>query len=158
MCVRVGGEPGENHGSHTVRSCREPQTPGGTKSLYGLAVNRVKTTGPTLRGAAKSCTLQEGPRALHGIVVYTFCVYWLLAGLLKSNGTELHEDGAHFAPAPQRSTLLLVEHTTPAASCVTHARCRLHCAYASSVRSASAYAACAGTLGLMSATNSHHGA
>ena len=48
---------GRHRGSHTARSGQVPHTPGGTKVL-----SDPTTVGPTLRGAARSRTLQEGLR------------------------------------------------------------------------------------------------
>ena len=59
----------ENRGSHTARSGQEPHTPGGTKCVLRVGGEPRKTAGPTLRGAARSRTLQEGPNVCCGLAV-----------------------------------------------------------------------------------------
>ena len=39
--LRVGGEPRENRGSHTVKSGQEPHTPGGTKRVFWVGGEHV---------------------------------------------------------------------------------------------------------------------
>ena len=52
--------PGKNRGSHTVRSGQASHTPGGTKGVLWVGGESRKTAGPTLPGAARRRTLQEG--------------------------------------------------------------------------------------------------
>ena len=59
----------DNRGSHTVRSGQVPHTPGGTKCMLWVSGVPKKTAGPTLRGAAKCRTLQEGPNKSCGLAV-----------------------------------------------------------------------------------------
>ena len=61
-CGCILGLRGRCCGSHTARSGQEPHTPGGTKNALWVRGEPRKTAGPTLRGAARSRTLQEGPR------------------------------------------------------------------------------------------------
>ena len=55
--------------SHTARSGQEPCTSGGSKSVLRVGGEPGKTAGPTLRGAARSRTLQEGARVCCGLAV-----------------------------------------------------------------------------------------
>ena len=55
--------------SHTARSGHEPHTPGGTKCVLRVGGEPGKTAGPTLRGAAMSRTLEEGPNVCCGLAV-----------------------------------------------------------------------------------------
>ena len=52
----------ENRGSHTARSGQPPHTPGGINCVLWVGGEPGKTAGHILRGAARSRTLQEGPR------------------------------------------------------------------------------------------------